>query len=718
MRNLFAAFLFLVTAISAHADRSVGSNATFTFTSPLIDGVIEEIWQPGLVPTQFRQIRPALFQPSSIETEVFFLYNTSTVYLAARLAQPKSSVQANQGKRDAAVIMEGDYITFALDPLNNGNTAYYITVNPANGVVDGVLDASGFWDPQWDGIFRSAVHVGDNAWSVELEIPLSSIGFQNAEEQEWGFQAIRFISQSQELAVARLVDQHQPFRITDFTRLTNLTGLVRQHGFVVAPYLSTSSESDLLLNTSTGRLKSGADVKIYPSPSMTVLATVNPDYAQVESDREIINVGDVPDSYPEKRPFFTESSDMFPGLAVNTRNILDIQAGVKLRQVMNRLKYDVTSILDGENHLWLLGNGRWTDNESYHVELISGMKKQPEQTHFNVTTNFRTWLFDKQLAASTWFGTINSRHRNGVEFESYNSVRWITRTLYAGLWGHFKSEYFNPNTLGHHTLSNEIFLATGFSYSFINATGFWRVINPEFKIERSSLFTDPTQASVVPRATMKLALHPDDYLGDWNVEAGYELPAAKQFRFRVVPEEENKSVYQDAYSPFVLIGHRLDRIYLRFQSDPAKPLGGMLAVERGQVRGAVSARLQIDGFAKPTQSFRMGYSVDIVDVQASPYQNRFRGAIHRAKFAYNITDRMNLRAIIELNTKRFPDSGERTLEAPVSNITFSWEYEPGSFVYVVYYRSDHLERNGLMGNVVPTLYRQSVLLKLNKSLSF
>ena len=347
MKFFFYIIFILVILFSAAKSQT---KAVKTEIKPTIDGELEEAWETASRFTSFKQIEPDILAEATVRTEAYFLYDEENLYLAMKMYQDKKSIRSSNGRKNADIVWESDYVSFAIDPLNNYVQAYFFTVSAANAIGDGSVDENADPNTEWDGIFNSAVHISDNCWSVEVQVPLSTINFQDAEVQDWNISFYRHYSQNQEMDVSSLVDINGPYRITNYSKLVGLTGLRKTLKFRITPYVYCFDYDNSLSGSDDIKDKAGGEVRYSPSSSMTILATINPDYAQIETDKEVINVTDLPTEYPEKRPFFIESSDFYPGAAVNTRNIVDIKAGIKFRMLGDLLKYDVTGILDGDNN--------------------------------------------------------------------------------------------------------------------------------------------------------------------------------------------------------------------------------------------------------------------------------------------------------------------------------------------------------------------------------
>ncbi len=680
--KLFAVILLsiiFISAVSASPDKSPAPVNMI----PVLDGKVDEVYKEGILCNSFKQLEPNIFADPSVKTEIYFLYDSGNIFIAGKLYQPKSSIKSSNGRKDSPIVLDGDAITIVIDPLNNGNSAYFFSINPSNAVADGTLDANGNWDIKWDAIFNSAAFVSDDHWSFEFRLPLSSISFQDKDEQDWGILFRRDYAQNKEIILSSIADKNEPFRISGFQKITGLRGLIKKDKVFFTPYSFYSLRSDALNNQRDNKVKFGGEVKYNPVSSMTLLATVNPDFAQVETDKLIINIDDVPASYPEKRPFFIESADLYQGLAVNTRNIDEISAGIKLRDVKETLKYDLTWVLDHKQNKWYLGNFRWTDNESYYVDVIGGVKDQKDRTDYNITTSLKTWFFDKRLIAYTWFGTINKQNAKN-EFESVNSVRWVTRELTVGLWNHFKTKLYNPNITGHNTLSNEVLVHSWAAYSMFNESGLFRVITPKIKYEYTSLYTNTELSFHSVTAGITSSIFLCQALGNWNIELYYAPSMNRKFRYRSVQTADQNRVYEDAFGKFILVDYKDDAFSSNLNSDNSKEISFKLAFNNRQVRKSSAENLSGELNWKITFASVIGYSLEYVNLHGSEYQSKYNQLIHRIKAEYNITDKLNIRGIVQLNRIEMPLQNDYESSNPVFNLTLSWQYMNGSYIYLVY----------------------------------
>lgn len=704
--------LFSAITPSAEADNGT-QKAYLTPSKPLIDGTIDSLFYQGTKFDSFKQIEPSILADAVGRTEIYFLYDAENIYIAGNLYQDRNTIKASAGRRDAAVVTEGDLVVLALDPLNNGNSAHFFTINPANGVADGVLIGSAF-DYKWDGIFHSATKVYDDHWTFEFQLPISSVNFQSKDDQTWGVMFQRIYSLLQEKSANSIADKDNPLRVDVFQKIDGLRNLKQRNSLQAIPYVFSSYNQDLIADKSKADIKFGGELKFKPVSSMSIIATINPDFAQIETDAVIVNVNDVPVSLPERRPFFTESSDLYPGLAVNTRNIGDINAGIKLRQVVKNLKYDATWVQDKERNNWLLSNARWTNNKTFHAEVISGIKNNSDGTHYNVTTNLRGWALNRRLTFYNWAGTINRPgHKN--EFETVNSVQWVTREVLAGFWSHVKSAYYNPNVTGHNTLSNEIIYSGWLTYTYFTQNKAIRRMTADFKAERKTLYTTHDTEYYILYPRFNSLLHISDRIGNWEINFSYRPPVNNFFRYRNIQDLAPSDIQEDAYGRFALVSQNRGGVSVTFTSDYSKKTGISLHYNNFEIRKSSSNNARADMYWKVSSKANLTYSIEMLALAGSLYQSPFNQAFHRLKTEYNITNRLNIRGIVQLNTVSIPTDTGIEERVPLLNLTASWQYSNGSYVYLLLNKYSASKKAIGQAEFTPLANEQLIGIKINKT---
>jgi hypothetical protein len=283
-----------------------------TDAPPTIDGVLDDkIWQQASIATDFVQYKPYNNEPSSEKTEVRMLYDDNFIYLGAILYDNNpDSIFTTLSKRDGGFDVDADMFILSLGTFNDGiNTNRFVVT--AAGVQSDIKGSSGDDDSNWDVVWKSAVSINNKGWVVEMAIPYSALRFPNKDEQVWDVNFFRKIFRKQELSSWNWIDN----KIDGFSNqsgvLTGIKGVKAPLRLSLTPYLSTFLEHNSENNNLSGDLKGGLDLKYGINESFTLDMMLIPDFSQVQSDDIELNLSAFETKYEEKRPFFTEGTELF-----------------------------------------------------------------------------------------------------------------------------------------------------------------------------------------------------------------------------------------------------------------------------------------------------------------------------------------------------------------------------------------------------------------------
>ena len=282
-----------------------------------IDGRLDEPDWPRAKPhTDFTQRDPNEGQKITEETEVRVLYDDDSIYIGARLADshPKA-IKALLGRRDSQ--LASDSFTVYLDCYNDKRTGFYFGVSAGGTLSDGTLFNDDWDDDSWDGIWEAKTARDEKGWTAEFRIPLSQLRFKQEDEARWGVNFARTITRTNEYAQASLKPKKESGFVSRFLPLVGLQGLKPKSRLLVTPYATAKSHTAEAVPGdpfNDGRRDQGAmgvDIKLGLGSNLTLDATVNPDFGQVEVDPAVVNLTDVESFFQEKRPFFIEGSSIF-----------------------------------------------------------------------------------------------------------------------------------------------------------------------------------------------------------------------------------------------------------------------------------------------------------------------------------------------------------------------------------------------------------------------
>ncbi len=284
-----------------------------------LDGLLSEAeWQQAAVASDFFQYQPAEGQPATEKTEVRILYDGANLFIGVMCfdTEPQRIV-AQKLQRDSG-LSDDDMFALALDTYHDHRNAYFFATNP-NGVeedgqfVDGAFDI----DLDWDGVWQVRAQTHEHGWSAEFKIPLWNLKFHTQPQQSWGVNFTRLIKRKTEQVnwASWSRDDNGGFlRVSRAGVLLDLQGLDPGRNLQVKPYALGKAQRDDLLTAAPSANEEfdlGLDAKYGVTSNLTLDATVNTDFAQVEADVAQINLTRFPLFFPEKREFFLENASIY-----------------------------------------------------------------------------------------------------------------------------------------------------------------------------------------------------------------------------------------------------------------------------------------------------------------------------------------------------------------------------------------------------------------------
>ena len=301
------------TAYSHDRDAPAATATRITGTIH-IDGVLDEPqWKTAQPVTQLTQLDPREGKPASERTDIRFLYDDDALYVGATMydAHP---VTGRLGRRDMDM-SASDWLTVILDANHNHLTAVGFEVNPLGVRRDQTRSPNGE-DDSWDPVWEVTSARSDSGWTAEMRIPFSQLRFSGKTNLVWGLQIERQIARNQEFANWAFTPRDQPGGLPRFGHLMGLSGLASGKRLELMPYAVARSENIYRAGNSFRddhefHGDAGVDLKYRLSTNLTLDATVNPDFGQVEVDPAVINLSAFETFFPEKRPFFVEGSELF-----------------------------------------------------------------------------------------------------------------------------------------------------------------------------------------------------------------------------------------------------------------------------------------------------------------------------------------------------------------------------------------------------------------------
>jgi hypothetical protein len=307
------------------ADRDI--RAARAAQPPVIDGRLnDEAWASAQPIADFTQRDPDEGKAPTERTEIRFLYDDAALYVAARMSDREPArIARRMSTRDNSA--DADVLSLYLDPMHDRLTGAVFRVSAANVQQDQILYNDTWTDNTWDAVWESAVTIDDTGWSAEIRIPLSQLRYPAGDQLTWGVNVERHIRRRNESAWLEMVPKAENRLASRMRNLTGLDGLKPSKRLELLPYAAGRSEfiaprraGNPFNDGARSFASAGLDMKWGVTSNLTLNATVNPDFGQVEVDPAVVNLTAFETFFQEKRPFFLEGSQIFSNYGRNGAN--------------------------------------------------------------------------------------------------------------------------------------------------------------------------------------------------------------------------------------------------------------------------------------------------------------------------------------------------------------------------------------------------------------
>ena len=282
-----------------------------------LDGRLDEpAWQQAQAAGGFRQRDPDQGQPATEPTELRLLFDDHALYAGVRLLDSAPTAISRQlSRRDASA--EADSFALFLDPHHDHRTGVVLEVSAAGVQRDATLYDDNFEDVTWDAVWESAVTRDAEGWTLEIRVPFSQLRFPSVSES-WGLNARRVVYRKNESSWLVLVPKNQSGLVSRMAHLEGIAGIRPGRHLEVLPYARTLAEyleppvhGNPWNDGSRYSAGAGLDFEYGLGTGMTLVGAMNPDFGQVEVDPAVVNLSAFETFFEEKRPFFTEGSQVF-----------------------------------------------------------------------------------------------------------------------------------------------------------------------------------------------------------------------------------------------------------------------------------------------------------------------------------------------------------------------------------------------------------------------
>lgn len=299
-------------------------NAAPAISSPVrIDGRLDDAaWQTAPAGTGFRVWDPNRGAIPSEETVFKVVYDRDAVYFGVACHEKDpSKVSAKLSRRDR--FSNSDLVSVYIDPYNDHTTGYNFKVNPYGVQMDSYVYNDGEQDQDWDAVWQAETYRDTDGWYAEIRIPFSAVRYRRAPEMTWGLEVYRYMHGRGEDTAWVTWDRSIPGFVSRFGELKGLRDIPAPRQLEIVPFTVGRLTDPAITpdrpapgqpgpaDVVDGHGNFGADIKYGVTADLTLNATVQPDFGQVEADPATLNLSPFETFFDEKRPFFVEGNKFF-----------------------------------------------------------------------------------------------------------------------------------------------------------------------------------------------------------------------------------------------------------------------------------------------------------------------------------------------------------------------------------------------------------------------
>lgn len=696
---------------------------------PTIDGDVlnDPAWRAAPPITGFRQTTPDEGRPATEETEVRVLYTEGTLYIGVVCYDREpSQIIVGDSRRDAS-LDDMDSFRFVLDTYRDRQNGFLFGTNPSGVEYDAQVSnegqgggfgggprarpgAGGGLNVNWDGSWTVRVETGAYGWSAEFAIPFRTLRFTSGENQVWGVNFERTIRRKRETAYwAPLPRQYELPRVSLAGALEGLS-IPTPKNLQLVPYGLVQGVRDVegnAYNTVGPDADVGADLKYSVTPSLTLDATYNTDFAQVEVDEQQINLDRFNLFFPEKRPFFLENAGLFAvgqpgqvelffsrriGIGPNGEEVPIIggarvsgdAAGMKIG-LLNMQTEQVGTAGIPANNFAVARLKRELANRSFVGGLVTnrqGVGAYAADDDYNRLVAFdgqlgigRYGLLSGFAARSFTPGITDDQHAFRLQ-AGYNSEEWMLESGYAEV-----ADGFNP----------EIGFLQRTAYRWVNGLIFHR-FRPDFlgfhEVRPHTSYNGYWGLDGFYESGF---LHVDTH---WEWASGYEIHTGVNFTHEGVREAfdilGDAVVAAGSYDHVEaqLVGNTDERKWISLRMRAV--IGGFF----GGDRVALSPSLRLR--SGDTFNSELGLSRNDIDLPSGSFTTN----LFRARLSYSFTPRLYLQTLVQFND---------AADVWSANLRLGWLQAAGTGLFVVLNQT-----SGFGDTLIPGLDNQTLIVKYSR----
>ncbi len=420
------------------AQKYTKSKPTYTATrvlkAPKMDGKLDDAaWQTAPKAVDFVQFEPKPFTKPTNPTEVQLVYDNEAIYISAYMHNDPKRIRSDFSQRDRDIFgANTDYFTISLDTYDDDQNGFRFVVTPRNVQADARMTPNNA-DFNWDGVWVSATSIVADGWIMEMKIPYFNLRFAKKPEQKWGVQFSNKERGLGEVNTWSPLDPKIDGQAIQWGDLVGIKDIEPPLRLQFSPYIAADYKSIGATNAdgkniygSAKSITGGLDMKVGLNDAFTLDATLIPNFGQVQSDNKFLNLSPFEQFFQERRPFFTEGTDMFGRgdifysrrIGGRPRNFYSTYNNLKTNEIVNTNPeetqlYNATKISGRNNNKLGIGFLNAVGAPMYATikDTLTG-KTRDFQT--GELTNYNLLVFDQLLKNNSSISFTNAATiRNG-----------------------------------------------------------------------------------------------------------------------------------------------------------------------------------------------------------------------------------------------------------------------------------------------------------------
>jgi hypothetical protein len=495
LKSFLVLYIVLLSLTFCNAQENKRSITATRIETPIkIDGILDEdAYRQSPKCNNFIQTEPTPGIIASLPTEVTILYDDRSIYVGARMYDdnPKAILK-ELSLRDQ--LPNADNFRIFFDPYSSGLHGFKFIVTSTGVQIDASV-TNHMDDNNWNAVWRSKVGFDDKGWVVELEIPFSALRFPSRDVPSWGLQVGREIRRLREISYWSPIDPAINGWVQQSGKMEGIHSVKTPIRLALAPFIATYQELSVLpkkdspnqYNYSGPSFVAGMDLKYGINDAFTLDMTLIPDFGQVISDRQVLNLSPFEVFFEENRQFFTEGTDLFnKGRLLYTRRVGGnpyflnsaryqkyILPTISTNESINDLDYTTSVInatkISGRTSSGL-GVGIFNAVEGEKFAFVDNLEVSTvRKITTNPLTNYNAIVLDQNLPNNSSISFMNTNvMRRGLAHDAN----------VTGGFFNFRSKNQQYGLQGQVVNSNKFFgdsISSGYSYSILGGkvSGLW-----------------------------------------------------------------------------------------------------------------------------------------------------------------------------------------------------------------------------------------------------